>query len=193
MNGPAEALSALLAALDRLEIPYMVGGSVASSIHGMARPTMDVDVIAGVTSESVGEFLALLRSDFYSDEGTAREAIARGRAFNLIHFKSSYKFDIFPLRRDAYKQVEFSRRQFRESALFGEPIEFCVASPEDTILSKMQWYRLGGGISEKQWEDIRGVLRVQQGRLDWEYLQKWARELGMEDLLHRLCNPGENS
>lgn len=186
MTGPADALTRILGALDRLEIPYMVGGSVASSIHGISRPTMDVDIIAVLQPGNIAGLCEFLKADFYCDAETARDAIARGRAFNVIHFSSSYKFDIFPLQPGAFDQEEFSRRELRESAMFGERIEFSVASAEDTILAKLRWYRLGGEVSERQWNDILGIIQVQQGRLDWKYLAEWAGYLNLSDLLDRL-------
>ena len=85
MPTPAEALAHLLDILDRMEIPYLVGGSVASSIHGITRPTMDADIVADLKSEQVEEFVSMLKVDFYADSQTIREALARGRSFNLIH------------------------------------------------------------------------------------------------------------
>src|SRR5262249_22646886 len=143
------------------EIAYLVGGSVASSIHGISRPTMDVDLVADLQPSQVTEFCELLRSEFYLDPETIRASLKTGRPFNIIHLASSFKVDIFPLRADAYSQTEFSRRQFEQSYSFGsEPVECAVATPEDVILRKLEWYRAGGEASERQWSDLRGVLKV---------------------------------
>lgn len=186
MSGPADALARLLAAFDWMEIPYMVGGSVASSVYGLARPTLDVDIVARIESHQVDEFVQSLSKDFYGDAASARAAISRAGSFSLIHFRSTYKFDIFPLRAQAFDREEFSRRAFRESFLFGPTIEFCVASAEDTILAKLRWFRMGAEASERQLEDVRGIVRVQGNALDWDYLHRWAQELGVQDLLTRI-------
>lgn len=185
----SNAVERVLGVLDRLEIPYLVGGSVASSIFGHSRPTMDLDLVAELRPEQVEEFAAALHADFYVDPPSIQEALRRGRAFNLIHFASSFKIDIFPLRADEYSRVSFGRRRFEKSISFGpDPIECAVASPEDTILRKLEWYRSGGETSERQWQDLRGVLRTSGKILDLPYLRKWAEFLKVDDLLEELLN-----
>jgi hypothetical protein len=187
MASPAEAFERLLGVFDRMEIPYEVGGSVASSAYGIPRTTMDLDLVADLKPLQVDELAALLAPDFYADADTMRDAIKRGRSFNLIHYASAYKFDVFPLRKDAYSQTEFGRRHHIEIRSLGhEPIECAVASPEDTILRKLEWYRAGGETSERQWNDLRGVLKISGARLDREYMRHWAPVLKVDDLLERL-------
>ncbi len=187
MASPAEAFAHVLEALDRLEIPYLVGGSVASSIHGISRPTMDVDIVADIKAAQVDEFASLLHPGFYADAGMMREALTVGRAFNIIHYATSFKIDVFPLRSDPYSRTSFARREFERSRSFGpEPIECAVASPEDTILRKLEWYRAGGETSERQWNDVRGVFKVSGSRMDLAYMRQWAPVLKVEDLLERL-------
>ena len=97
------------------------------------------------------------------------------------------KIDIFILKPTSYDQEAFQRR--RKDTLDEEQgLEFYLASPEDIILSKLEWYRMGGGVSERQWNDVLGVLKVQQGNLDITYLQRWAKELGLADLLTQACH-----
>jgi hypothetical protein len=187
MTPPAEVFGRVLEALDRLEIPYLVGGSVASSIHGNMRPTMDVDIVADLKLEQLEEFAALLQPDFYADAAAMREALKYGRAFNVVHYETSFKVDIFPLKKDQYSRESFARRRFAQSRSFGpEPIECAVASPEDTILRKLEWFRAGGETSERQWNDMRGVLKVSGAGMDREYMRKWSKFLQVEDLLERL-------
>jgi hypothetical protein len=187
MASPADAFTRVIEALDRLEIPYLVGGSVASSIHGINRPTMDVDIVADIEAQHADEFASLLQPEFYADADMMREAIALGRAFNVIHTATSFKIDVFPLRNDPYSLVSFARREFEQSQSFGpEPIECAVASPEDTILRKLEWYRAGGETSERQWNDLRGVLKISGARLDRAYMRQWAPVLKVDDLLERL-------
>ena len=183
----ADGFVKLLAALDKLEIQYSIGGSVASSVHGIPRTTMDVDVIADLKLERVDELAEILQPEFYADRLTMREALARGRSFNVIHIASAYKFDIFPLARDEYSRTEFNRRSLTQIvSLSAESIECLVASPEDTILRKLEWYRAGGESSERQWNDLRGIVQVRGDRLDQEYLHRWAKVLKVEDLLEKL-------
>jgi len=97
-----------------------------------------------------------LQSDFYADPDMMKDALRHGRSFNIIHFATSFKFDIFPLQRDEYSQVQFQRRRFEELTLVGEePVECAVASAEDTVLAKLRWYREGGEGSQTQWHDVR--------------------------------------
>lgn len=187
METPANGLSQLLAVFDRMEIPYLIGGSVASSAHGIPRTTMDVDLVADIREDQVEEFAGLLQASFYADAPSISEAIKRGRSFNLIHNQSVYKFDIFPLRRDAYSRESFGRRRFMELRTFGpEPIECAVAASEDTILRKLEWYRIGGETSERQWNDLRGVLKISGAVLDYAYMREWAKVLKVDDLLEEL-------
>jgi hypothetical protein len=113
-----------------------------------------------------------------------RAAIDQGRAFNIIHLPTGYKFDIFPLTSDPYQQAQFGRRRSEQFKVFGtEPVEFAVATAEDVILGTLRWYRLGGERSDQQWNDVLGVIAVQGERLDLAYLREWARYLNVNDLL----------
>src|ERR1039457_344199 len=189
MKTPREAFSRILEILDRMEVPYLVGGSVASAVHGISRPTMDADLVVDLPVSKVDEFAGMLEPDFYADAEVIREAFAASRPFNVIHYASTYKFDFFPLANDEYSQTEFGRRCFVETRSFGdEPRECAVATAEDTILRKLLWYRAGGEASERQWNDIRGVLQVSRAVLDVAYLRKWADRLTVSDLLTRLLN-----
>jgi hypothetical protein len=189
MSSPADALGKFLEVLDRMEIPYEVGGSVASSFHGVPRMTMDVDLVVDLKREQAEEFASLLDSEFYADAEMIHDALARGRAFNVIHFASTYKLDVFPLRSDEYSRAEFARRRPAKIGVLGpEAIECIVATAEDTMLRKLEWYRAGGETSERQWADLRGILNVSGARLDLTYLHKWAQFLKVADLLERLLS-----
>lgn len=186
MTSFATAFRQVLAALDRLEIPFVVGGSIASGTHGLPRQTNDVDIVADLTEDLAAELCEALRGAFYADSEAARRAV-RGRApFNVIHVQSAYKFDIFPVGDDGFARSEMARRLYTSSAISGlESVEFPVASSEDTILAKLARFRKGGERSDRQWHDILGVIQVQTGRLDRGYLEIWAAELGVADLLKR--------
>jgi hypothetical protein len=181
-----EALKRVVDTLERLGIPYLLGGSGASSLHGLPRATLDLDLVAAVRPQHATALERELKQEFYVDADLIRDSLGVGRAFNLIHFASSCKFDIFPLSADPYHASEFDRRCEREVTLpNGEVLRIAVATPEDTILTKLAWYRKGGCVSERQWSDVLGVIAVQGNRLDREYMSRWAPDLGVEDLLER--------
>ena len=181
------AFELILDVLDDLGIFYMVGGSVASSAHGIYRSTNDIDIVARVLPRQVGALVESLSKEFYSDADTILDAIRLGRSFNLIHYATGQKFDIFPVTGDPYAQVQLERRQPQDVILAeGQSLRCFVATAEDTVLAKLAWYRAGGEQSERQWNDLRGVCSVQGARLDQPYMRKWARHLKVEDLLDRL-------
>jgi len=109
-----------------------------------------------------------------------------GRSFSVIHLKGAFKFDFFPVSADAFAQSQLDRKRFIVSAIPGlESLEFAIASPEDTVLAKLVWFRKGGEVSDRQWHDILGILKVQSSRLDLDYVRAWAERLGVFDLLER--------
>ena len=157
----AAAFEDLLAVFDRLEMRFLIGGSIASGTHGLPRNTNDIDVVADLSAELVGEFCAVLSPLFYVEADTVALAIQRGRAFNVIHLKGAVKFDIFPVGEDRFARSELARRRYTTTTITGlENIEFPVASAEDTILAKLVWFRKGGEVSDQQWHDILGVIHV---------------------------------
>lgn len=187
MSTPAEAFARLLEVLDRMEIAYEVGGSVASSAHGIPRTTLDIDLVVDLKRDLIDAFAAELHPDFYADAAMIREAFASGRAANLIHLGTAWKFDLFPLQKDEYSRTEFARRSFREVRPDGgEAIECAVASAEDTVLRKLERYRAGGETSERQWNDLRGVCRAAGRQVDVHYLRRWASHLRVDDLLEAM-------
>jgi hypothetical protein len=182
-----EAFARVVAALDQFAIPYLVGGPVASSAHGIARPTMDADLVVDLRPEPVDSFVNALGQDFYADPDDIRNALRRGSSANLIHIPMGFKIDLFPLGRDAYSQQSFNRRRQLPANSFGpQPVTCSIATPEDTILRKLEWYRQGGETSERQWNDLRGILQIRGDELDLSYLREWAPTLKVADLLERL-------
>lgn len=180
-----EAVAGLLQALDELGIRYYAGGSVASSIHGIARYTQDVDIVAELRPEQTHGLAARLGSAFYADEGQMRDALRFGRSFNVIHFASGFKIDIFPMQKDAFHAGELSRSERKVWHVDAESsVEIVVASAEDTILEKLIWYKRGGGISDRQWSDVLGIVASRP--VDWSYLREWAPTLGVAELLERV-------
>jgi hypothetical protein len=187
MGDVVKGFQRLVDVLDGLAIPFMVGGSVASSVRGIYRATNDIDIVARLSERDIPRLASELGAEFYSDAEMMRDALRRGRAFNVIHYASSAKFDIFPITSDPYSQTQLDRREVEDVVLAeGVNVKCPVASAEDIILAKLVWYRLGGEQSDRQWNDLRGVRAVQRQRLDEDYLRKWAAHLRVQDLLDRL-------
>jgi hypothetical protein len=179
------ATLAVVRVLDDLGIPYLIGGSLASSAYGEARTTQDVDLVVDLAEVQVASLVARLRPDFYADDERARQAVARRGSFNVIHLRTMSKIDLFVAGDDPPARRQLERR--RTLPMPGLPdVVLSVSSPEDVIVQKLRWYRLGNEVSERQWRDAEGVARVQGAALDRTYLRKAARELEVEDLLDRL-------
>ncbi len=171
-------------AFDALGIPYFIGGSLASAMHGISRSTLDVDIVADMRIEQAAPLVQTLGETFYADEDMIRGAIHRQSSFNVIHRPTMFKVDVFVPKRRPFDQAQFERRV--SYTLAEDPVRTAyVASPEDNILAKLEWYRLGDETSERQWSDIVNVIRVQGDRLDRAYLRRWAVELGVADLLEQ--------
>ena len=139
--------------------------------------------MAALEEQHVGPLVEALSGAFYVDEQRARDAVRRRVSFNLIHLATLLKVDLFVLRDDLLARQEMARRQMFELTPGGPAVP--VATAEDTVLQKLRWYRLGGGISDRQWADLLGVLKVQRGRLDLGYLRHGAIHLEVADLLDR--------
>jgi hypothetical protein len=185
MNVPdiLAATTPVVEALEQLEVPYHIGGSVASSLNGIPRLTIDVDLVTNLKLEHVRPLVRLLEAEYYIDEDAVRDAVKRRSSFNVIHLESILKIDVFVAKSRVFDQEEF--RRVRLKTLEGSDRPFYVASPEGTVLNKLEWYRMGGEVSDRQWNDILGVLKVQGTNLDMAYLQRWAAALKVSDLLER--------
>jgi hypothetical protein len=180
-----EALAPVTRALTTLNIPYYIGGSVASSLYGIARATLDVDIAARIEHRHFEALRDSLRGMYYLDEDMIIEAIERRSSFNLIHLETSVKIDVFVPGDEPYQQAAMGRKR-KDTLLEGEQeVEFPVSSPEDIILNKLVWYESGGRVSERQWLDVAGVIKVQRDSLDTAYLARWAKELDVSSLLIR--------
>jgi hypothetical protein len=188
VNPQEQAFRRIVAVLEKLNLPFLVGGSLASSIHGIYRTTADIDLVVELSRVDVQRFVAELGPDFYADADSIQELLSHSRSFNVIHKATGYKFDLFPRSRDAFQDSQFERRALENASTTAEPLLVPVASAEDTILTKLVWYRAGGQVSDRQWNDIRGIISVQGDRLDREYLHKWARYLEIDDLLERVLS-----
>ena len=148
---------------------------------------MDADLLARLFGKHAQPLVEKLSGDFYADLHSILTAIQSQSSFNLIHLETMTKVDVFVRWRDPFAQSQFARRQ-RKTTAEPQPIELFFASAEDTVLAKLEWYRKGGCVSNQQWRDVLGVLKVQAQRLDRPYLTRWAEELAVSDLLERALN-----
>lgn len=170
--------------LENYDIRYAVGGSLASSLHGVMRSTLDVDIVVDLLPEHIPLLVAALSEQFYADGEMMRNAIEREGSFNLIHYDTAFKVDIFISKERPFSRTQLERREL--TAITADPDRtIYITTPEDTILAKLEWYRLGGEASDRQWRDILGVLKTRAGDLDLGYMRRWAAELEVEDLLER--------
>ena len=185
MRNQVEVILHVAGVLDGMQVPYLVVGSVASSLQGFSRATADVDILSDFRHEHVAPLCAALKDEYYLDDRAMRRAVSLRRMFNLIHFDTTFKVDIYVQQGDEFSRQQLERRR-RETLLPGGAGAVYVATPEDTILAKLRRHRLGGGASERQLSDVLGVIKVQRARLDAVYLRGWADRLGVLDLLERL-------
>jgi hypothetical protein len=175
------AVRPMLDALDSLGVRHYIGGSIASSVHGVPRASIDADVVAELLPVHCEALLARLRGPYYVPDHQVRRAIADRTSFNVVHLDTMLKVDVFVSRARAFDDRAFDR--VRSAAVDGGAT-IPVSSAEDTLLAKLEWFRRGGEVSERQWTDVLGLLAA-AGDLDAGYLDRGARELGVADLLRR--------
>ena len=189
MSEVGHFLARLVAALDAAGIPHMVAGSFASTLHGVPRTTQDIDVVVDPTPSSLGVLLAGLPApDYYVSSDAARDALARRAMFNVIDVATGWKADLIILKARPFSIEEFRRRVPTRML----DVDVFVATPEDTILTKLEWSNLSGG-SERQLRDVAGILQVLGAVLDVGYIERWASKLGVEDAWRRMQGPDQDS
>lgn len=167
-------------ALERSGVDYFLGGSLASSFQGEPRATNDIDLVVDLSEANVERFVAALGSAFEVDEEALRRAARERGSWNVIHLPTVTKIDLFFRRDEPFDRSEFSRRE-RVEVRNGRSL--FVKRAEDTVLRKLLWYRMGGGVSDRQWRDLVEVLRHSEPLLDAAYLEEWAGKLGLAALL----------
>jgi hypothetical protein len=170
------------ARLDAVGVTWVTGGSIASSVHGEPRATQNVDIVVSLRPRHVKRLLAALERDYYVEADEMRTAIASAATFNAIHFTSAIKVDFFIAGNDPFEAERLACRQ----AVDTPDGVLYVDTAEHTLLRKLEWYRRGGDVSERQWRDVLAIARLQADRLDLERLRRWAAHLGVTDLLSRV-------
>ncbi len=177
----AEFIADVVSRLEGASIEYMIGGSVASSIYGEPRTTRDIDIVVEVTSDSLASlFAGLDRSRMHVDEPPRDQPVLAGQVYNLLDTHGGWKADLVVRKARSFSVNEFARRVRRD--VLGTAA--MVASAEDVLLTKLEWSQVSG--SSRQIDDARGIVTVQGDRLDFEYLRRWAAELGVVELLEGL-------
>ncbi len=180
---PIAVTLAVVRVLEKLGIRYLVGGSLASSLHGIPRSTQDLDLLVELPGKLVAALVAELECDFYVDRDMIEDAVRRRASFNVIDLKTMFKVDVFVSDHRPLLVEEMARRQTIGLGEPPEPVQVCSA--EDIILQKLDWYEKGNRIADRQWNDLVGVFKVRGAALDLAYLRRWSNELGLESLLDR--------
>jgi hypothetical protein len=155
---------------------------VASSFHGEPRATRDIDIAVRLTPDKLPALVAALGPDFAVDQEMVLEAIRTGRSANIFYLPLVVKVDLFMRGHSEYDRSEFSRRTVVQP-LEGEAVN--ASSAEDNLLWKLRWFQQGGEVSDQQWRDILGILRIGEAGLDLAYLREWSSRHGVTDLLER--------
>lgn len=179
---PLDHVLRLGAILDSLSVPWVLGGSLASSLIGEPRSTLDVDLAVLLDVAQLDSLIDAVAPDYYVDAPGARDAVRDGGSFNLIDFATGLKVDLFPLTSDP-----LDRRQLvhRERVELSPGVEIWVGAPIDQVLRKLRWFRLGGEVSDRQWRDVLAILRVQGDGIDRAELVDAAEQLDLGDLARR--------
>jgi len=181
---PIEIALCVARVLEEQDVRYVVGGSLASSISGEPRSTLDVDLIVEMNEDKVAPLVAALGEDFYADADRIRQAIRETSSANLIHLATSIKIDLFVMGGSPIDEEQMDRRQRLRVTTDPDRYLF-VYTPEDILLQKLRWYRMGNEVSDRQWRDIIGIVLVQGEALDVVYLRRAAQVLAVSDLLQR--------
>jgi hypothetical protein len=155
---PIAATIQVTQVFEKLGIPYLIGGSLASTIYGMVRTTQDVDIVAEMHLKHVQPFIAALQNEFYLEEEMIVDSIHHRSSFNIIHRATMFKVDVFIPRQSPFQQSQLRRAQ-RQIISIEPEVAAYFASPEDTILAKLEWYRKGGKVSERHWRDVVASLK----------------------------------
>jgi hypothetical protein len=186
---PIDLLAVVLPArraLEDLHLPYYLGGSIASSLHGMQQLVQDIDLVVDLGDQVLPSLFAVLRQHYLFNEG---EAVRARTSFPLIHLDSLMKVDVVLPKLEAFDT--FMRQLIRCSTLDERYPPIPLASAMEMLLFKVQRYqrdeqaRTDGMQDDAEWNDILGMLKVQGPDLDLPLLEEWAGTLGMTDTWQR--------
>jgi hypothetical protein len=179
------ALAPVADALRQLGVGFYIGGSVASTYHGAIRSTMDVDLVCELRADQIAAFVAMFGPDCYVSETAVRHAVERRSCFNVIHLPTAFKVDVFVSRGRPFDLAAMSRAASQPLGGAGS-LAVPIATAEDSIVAKLEWYRLGDEESERQWDDVSRLVALLGETLDVSHMRQMAASLGVSDLLERL-------
>lgn len=186
MTDVVRALEPLVDLCEKLGLRVQIGGSVATSAYGVARTTLHVDVVLDLPAGLVDRFVDALEADYMIEREAVMEAVRQRATFNLIHQATVIKIDVFVPAAEGFSRESFLREVRDTLEVAPGAREFSLATPEDMILHKLVWFELGNRVSERLWSDVAGVVSVLGASLDWDYVERWAASLGVEDLARQL-------
>lgn len=178
-KGPFDLVCQMAEILDDLGVPYALGGSMASSLLGEPRSTVDVDMAVQLDASAGDALLERVRSVFYVPVDSARVAIRGHSSFNLVDTASALKVDLFVVGDGLLDRMQIERRVL--VPIPGAPNGIWVTSAEDQVLRKLDWFRQGGSMSDRQWRDVVGILRIHCESMDLDYLRVSASKIGLTD------------
>ena len=190
LPAPLTVVLGVIDILEDLGMRYHLGGSFASAVHGVPRQTMDADIVVDLDADRVARLVDRLKNDFYVDPEVAADAVSRRGSFNAIHLESGFKVDFFVKGDSDFDESEFERSELQQITDV-PPRSVYVKTAEDTVLRKLQWYTAGGGVSDRQWRDVLGVIITGGEDIDRKYLREWAVRLGLSEALNRALNEAE--
>lgn len=188
--GPDPLPSVLDVALDisarlaRLDLAFVIGGAIASSVHGEPRSTFDVDIVVDLHAADIDRLIRTLSPDFYIDRDAVVAAVLAATSVNAVHVRAGVKVDFFVAGADRF-EAERLRHRMAVVIAPGDAATLWVDLPEHAVLRKLEWFQRGGEVSERQWRDVVGIIQTQGASLDRARLAAWAPRLGVEDLLAR--------
>lgn len=187
---PIDVALQVAAALEAAGVEYLVGGSMASSMAGEPRSTLDIDLVVRLSESQVPRFVEALGEEFVADAQSLVRAVRQRSSANLIHMRSALKVDLFMLGATPFEDGQMRRRRLMRVAT--DPDRYLYAyTAEDIVLQKLRWYRLGRHVSERQWRDVLSVCRISGDTMDLGYLREGAAALGVSDLLTRAIAESE--
>ncbi len=180
MTSQKEFLKSVVENLQQAGIDYVICGSIAASFYGVERSTQDADIIIDPTEEQLTNFLKLLGDTYYVSSDAVFEALKQSTMFNIIDVENAWKADLIIRKKTDFYTEEFYRK--RKEKLLGK--DLYILSPEDTILSKLEWAK--NSHSEQQFRDALEVAIIQWSNLEWDYLHNWAEKLQLKNSFEQL-------
>ena len=181
MSSEQQVFTFVIDILEKTKIPYMIGGSVAAIVYGEPRMTLDMDVVVDIRTEQVKQFVSAFGPEYYVNSESILEAIKNQSQFNIIQSELGVKVDFYVKQSDSFSQQAFGRKR---SEAFSKEKTAMFTTPEDIILKKMEWYKMGE--SQKHLDDIKGILRISRDKLDLQYISQWALKIGVQDIWQQL-------